>query len=781
MAAEGTSFHEPETCPTKPIFEVNKTHERKCLDCGRPIPLEAPAGFCPHCEMAGAIALSPVAEATSPTFGRPLRYFGDYELIDEIARGGMGVVYKARQISLNRTVAVKMILTGRRPMAVEVNRFRASTRAAAGLQHPNIVPIYEIGEQDGHDYFSMEFVEGPNLAQVVRDNPLPAARAANYVRTIAEAVHYAHERGVLHRDLKPSNILLDSLDQPRVTDFGLAKNLSSDPELTEAGQVLGAPSFIPPEQAAGLTEEVGRHSDVYALGGILYYLLTGHPPFAAETPLATIARVLHHDPVAPRKLNANIPQRLENICLKCLEKRPQRRYPTAKDLADELGRFQRNEPIQAGDRARRDDMSRPWHQRNYVVVGALTAIVLLLIGGVTYWRTRLPGTSARENAQSPGQTNKVLPQVNSPLQSAGGETNNPTQNGQSKVVEHEITGLHPQANKPPVPVASTVQPPIGNIHDAAESGDLEKVTALLAADPSLVNANDEHGTTPLFKAASEGHSEVVKLLLDKGASVDAKADTGVTPLLLASQNGHLEVVKLLLGKGAAIDTKAKNGAYSLFLAAEDGHLDVVELLLDKGAEINAKGYTGATPLLIAAKTDHPEVAKVLLEKGAAVDAKNDNGDTPLSIAAQNGHLEVVKLLLASHAAVDAKANDGGTPLLLASQEGYLDVVKVLLANGAAVNAAGNNGATSLFLAAGFKHPDVVKLLLDKGATVDAKVNNGLTPLFVAVDSGQLEAVRLLLDKGANPNVEAVGLTPLGIAEKKGYSKIADLLRKGVNH
>jgi len=748
VAAESAGFHEPETCPTKPIFAVNKMNERKCVDCGRPIPLEAPAGFCPHCEMAGAIALSPVGEAAFATFGRPLRYFGDYELIDEIARGGMGVVYKARQISLNRTVAVKMILTGRRPMAVEVNRFRASTRAAAGLQHPNIVPIYEIGEQDGHDYFSMEFVDGPNLAQVVRDNPLPAARAANYVRTIAEAVHYAHERGVLHRDLKPSNILLDSLDQPRVTDFGLAKNLSSDPELTEAGQVLGAPSFIPPEQAAGLTEEVGRHSDVYALGGILYYLLTGHPPFAAETPLATIARVLHHDPIAPRKLNASIPQRLENICLKCLEKRPQRRYPTAKDLADELGHFQRNKPIRADDRDRRGDMGHPWFQRNYVMVGSFSAIVLLLIGSITYWRTRLPGQSTRMTAQSPGQTDKALPQADSTLQSAGGKTTNLTKSGEAKVVEREIADPHSQADKSQASVGAKGPSSVSDIYDAAGTGDLERVKALLVANVDVNAPRADDGVTALMTASEFGHLDVVRVLLEAKAEVNAKMNNGGTALILASSYGHLDVVKALLDAKADANAKAGNGGMALMLASEKGHLEVVQALLDAKADVNGKANDGMTPLIFASQFGHLDVVQKLLAAKADVNFNPSKGGTALIMASQQGYEDVVKTLLAAKADVNTQANyDGSTALMLASQNDHIKIVRDLLSANADVNAEAANGVTALIAAANQGRQDVVRLLIDTKANVNAKMSNGNTALRVAIDSGHTDVADLLRQNG----------------------------------
>jgi serine/threonine protein kinase len=361
--------------------------------------------------MAGAIELAALGGA-APSPGQRLRYFGDYELLEEIARGGMGVVYKARQVSLSRVVAVKMILAGRLATAAEVGRFRDEARAAASLQHANIVPIYEIGDQEGQNYFSMEFVDGPNLAQVVRENPLPAARAARYVQTVAEAIHFAHEHGVLHRDLKPSNVLIDPFDQPRVTDFGLAKSVGGNSELTETGQVLGAPSFVPPEQAAGRKEDVGPHSDVYALGAILYHLLTGRPPFAAETLAATLAQVLNNEPVAPRLLNATIPRDLETICLKCLEKDPHRRYLTAKELAEELGRFQRGEPIHARPAGRVEKVWR-WCRRDPALAGSLATAALLLLAGTagSTWqaaRATQAEKTAKSEASKSGQVAKLL-------------------------------------------------------------------------------------------------------------------------------------------------------------------------------------------------------------------------------------------------------------------------------------------------------------------------------------------------------------------------------------
>jgi tetratricopeptide (TPR) repeat protein/tRNA A-37 threonylcarbamoyl transferase component Bud32 len=304
--------------------------------------------------------------------------FGDYELLEEIARGGMGVVYKARQVSLNRTVAVKMILTGQLASAADVQRFRAEAESAARLQHPNIVAIHEIGQHEGQHYFSMDYVDGQNLAQLVGQKPMSPKQAAKYLETIAEAIHHAHQQGILHRDLKPSNILIDNLGQPRVTDFGLAKQIKGASDLTVSGQVLGSPNFMPPEQAAGKRGHVGPWSDVYALGAILFYMLTGRPPFAAETMAETLQLVANTEPLSPRLLSPGVPRDLETICLKCLEKESRLRYGTVRELADELGRFLRDEPILARPINRIEKTWR-WCLRKPAVATAIGLVVALVL------------------------------------------------------------------------------------------------------------------------------------------------------------------------------------------------------------------------------------------------------------------------------------------------------------------------------------------------------------------------------------------------------------------
>lgn len=317
---------------------------RQCPTCSRPLPTRTRSRFCPRCSLRGALELTE-DEAIPPLENG--RLIGDYELLEMLGRGGMGVVYRARQRSLNRLVAVKLLVAGEFADTAARRRFQAEAAAAARLRHPHIVAIHEIGDHEGQPFFSMELVEGRTFADLVRDGPLPPGTAARLLKPVAEAVQFAHSQGVLHRDLKPSNLLLDGFGQPHVSDFGLARRLDNSERFTLTGEVLGSPSYLAPEQARGDRAHEGPASDVYALGAILYQMLTGRPPFLGASPQAILRQVIETEPLAPRKLNPAIPLDLETVCLKCLEKEPARRYPTAQALAAELDRFLKYEPLQA--------------------------------------------------------------------------------------------------------------------------------------------------------------------------------------------------------------------------------------------------------------------------------------------------------------------------------------------------------------------------------------------------------------------------------------------------
>lgn len=399
----------------------------------------------------------------APQSGDRVHYFGDYELLEEIARGGMGVVYSARQVSLDRPVALKMILSGQLAGDEEVKRFLAEARAAANLDHPNIVPVFEVGQHNEQHYFSMALIDGPSLASRVAEGPLPPSEAVQIVKVVSEAIAYAHHRGVLHRDLKPGNILLanetlsekigsskrvsrkpDHDDQessedenantfvPKLTDFGLAKKLEDDEGLTATGQILGTPAYMPPEQAAGRLTEVTEASDVYSLGAILYCLLTGRPPFQAATAMETVLQVLEEEPVAPRLINPAIPLDLETITLKCLEKPTENRYDSADELAEELGRYQSGEPIHARPVGQAERGWR-WCKRNPIVAGLTASLALVLLLGICV--SSGLAWYADMNRQVAESANIELSKKTEDLESANGELSEKTEDLKSANVK----------------------------------------------------------------------------------------------------------------------------------------------------------------------------------------------------------------------------------------------------------------------------------------------------------------------------------------------------------
>ena len=294
--------------------------------------------------------------------------FGDYDLIEEIGRGGMGIVYRARQRSLGRVVAVKMLLRRDLASAADLTRFRSEAEAAAKLDHPGIVSVFEVGEHDGHPFYSMQYVEGTTLARRLADGPLEPREAASLIADVADAVQAAHARGILHRDLKPSNILLDPLGRPHVSDFGLAKHLEADTSVTHTGAILGTPCSMSPEQAAGSRGDVGPASDVWSLGAILYQGLTGRPPFQASSPMDTLLAVLESDPPMPRSIDRHIDRDLELVTLKCLQKPIDLRYRSAGALAADLRAFLAGEPVAASRGGLADVVARLFRETHHAVV-----------------------------------------------------------------------------------------------------------------------------------------------------------------------------------------------------------------------------------------------------------------------------------------------------------------------------------------------------------------------------------------------------------------------------
>ena len=327
---------------------------RVCRKCGAKIYSDAPEELCTSCTLKTALAFVAEADecssAENPEADRTrdnentarvadlLGELGDYELLEEIGRGGQGVVFRARQKSLNRVVALKVISLGQWASKAHLKRFRLEAEAAARLEHPGIVAIHEVGERDGSCYFSMKFVEGGQLDEVVRRTPMSIRQAVELIAKVARTVHYAHEHGILHRDIKPGNILLDGKGEPNLTDFGLARLVETESTMTRTLEVIGTPSYMAPEQAMGNNAAVSNATDVYGIGAVLYQLLTGQPPFAGGATYETIRLLLDTEPRHPRLLNPKINRDLSTICLKCLEKDPKRRYSSALALAEDLER-----------------------------------------------------------------------------------------------------------------------------------------------------------------------------------------------------------------------------------------------------------------------------------------------------------------------------------------------------------------------------------------------------------------------------------------------------------
>jgi serine/threonine protein kinase/Tfp pilus assembly protein PilF len=377
----------------------SKQTQLVCAQCGsRLSATDSAEEICINCLLRSAVAEDDVDSGKTPRRsdqlirgdnGAPVE-FGDYELLQEIGRGSQGVVYRARQKSLNRIVALKVIALGHWAAEPHVKRFRREAEAAARLRHPGIVPIYEVGERDGACYFTMGLVEGGQLDAMLEREPMPIRSAVELIVKLARTVQYAHEHNILHRDIKPGNILLDEKGEPHLTDFGLARLVEAESTVTRTREVLGTPSYMAPEQAAGETTKLGKATDVYGLGAVLYQLLTGHPPFAGGTTYETIRLLLNTEPRKPRVLNRKIDRDLSTICLKCMEKDPQRRYPAAAGVAEDLEHWLKHEPIHAKPSGVFTH-TRKWVRRNPSTTVLVTLLVALAVGlGVTVWHRKPP-------------------------------------------------------------------------------------------------------------------------------------------------------------------------------------------------------------------------------------------------------------------------------------------------------------------------------------------------------------------------------------------------------
>jgi WD40 repeat protein/predicted Ser/Thr protein kinase len=412
--------HDQADADNRPAPENLTTAQlNSCPRCKKELPIDAPAGICPKCLLAAGMENFEGSETVNHMEASTLQPgppqsvisleeigtdFGDYELLEELGRGGMGVVYRAHQKSLDREVAIKMLLAGTLADEQAIERFYVEAQAVGQLRHPNIVRVFEVSKHRGHHFFSMEYIHGQSLDELAHNRPLTAREAVAYVKTIAEAIHCAHEAGIIHRDLKPSNILTDAMAQPLIMDFGLAKRTEDESGITSTGKIMGTPSYMPPEQIRTGEQGIGPACDIYALGAILYDLLTGRPPFRGESSMDILMQVLEKDPVPPSALAPALDPDLETITLKCLEKDPAQRYSSAQALADELGRHLRGMAIQARPVTWMERSWR-WCRRKPAAAAsvALLAILLLVLsigGPLTAWQQRVLRFEAANKAQT---------------------------------------------------------------------------------------------------------------------------------------------------------------------------------------------------------------------------------------------------------------------------------------------------------------------------------------------------------------------------------------------
>jgi ankyrin repeat protein len=775
----------------------------------------------------------------------PGTIIGRYKLLEKIGEGGFGVVWMAEQEEpVRRRVALKIIKAGMDTRQV-LARFEAERQALAMMEHPNIARVFDGGATDtGRPYFVMELVKGVPITEYCDANKLSTPdRLALFIQ-VCQAVQHAHQKGIIHRDLKPSNILVteqDGAPVPKVIDFGVAKatqaRLTERTLFTGLHQMIGTPAYMSPEQAGLGALDLDTRSDIYALGALLYELLTGRTPFTKEefekagldeifrlireqdppkpsTRLSTLTQeelttISTRRQSEPARLNRLVRGDLDWIAMKALEKDRQRRYETASAFARDIERHLGSEPVSAAApgvvyRARKFVRR---HRSRLAVAGLVVLVLGLAAVGV---RLGLKNQSSHHALQAMG-TNAVF----TTAQSGDAEALRRLLDANPRLMEERDAG-----GSTPLAYAAT----------AGKTNTLR----LLLARGAVVDATNRLGLTPLLHAALRSHAAAVAALLEAGANPNHVDQSGVTALLAASLAGSTNVGRVLLAQGAQVDVVyLPTKLTALHQAAMLGHADFVQLLLDHGARADRKDTTGSTPLhstatgfsgasmirawnnkandaasredhdpkwptateafsnqldqaasvmpasFLAGGGEHGRVAKLLLARKADLEATNDTGCTPLLTAALFTNLAVAEVLVAHKANLNARAKDGSTPLNLAALKGDERVTALLLEAGADLNLADSAGFTPLNTAAEAGYRGVVKALLAHNANPNLACPNGQTPLHTAAGRGDIESMRLLLDRGAALHPLSPSGTPLAWAvQSRQREAVKFLLQRG---
>jgi serine/threonine protein kinase/ankyrin repeat protein len=663
---------------------------------------------------------------------------GGYEILGELGRGSMGVVYHARDVGIGRPVAIKVIRmdagTSAEESALLRQRLIREASVAGRIYHPSIVTVHQLGEEGDNVFIVMEFVEGSSLERLLGHNPtLDRGWVLDILAQVAVALDYAHKCGVVHRDIKPANILVRADGRVKIADFGIAKlTAGATSGMTAAGVSIGSPAYMSPEQIQA--SEVDGRSDQFALATIAFQMLAGRMPFKGTTAHTLMFQIVTADPFDPQPGDLPLSPALRSVLARALAKKPQDRFPDCASFIQELTNAAGGGPslsttstLQAGPPVAKANKS--WLFAP--IAGGLLTVGLIAAGiyYYTHWRCCSPA----------------------PLPLAAVEPT-PTPTPEPTPVPTPAPVKAASEPKPRPPVAKEPIPtPVISLLDAVKYGKVEAAKSLLA-NGANVNEKDTDGSTPLMIAAggtaylADG-LPVVELLVNARASLEAQDSKGRTALHRAVAEGHTAVVHFLLESGALVNKKTTEGATPLFYAVQFGRLPALQLLIERHAQLNLADASGTTPLMIASEGNTPMV-EALLAAGAQVDSKDSRGRTALHRASAEPKPEAVRLLLEHSAKPNERAKDGSTPLIQAVTFGRAAVAQVLIDHGADVNLADSNENTPLMIAAEksayIKDPaHFVKLLLDHGAKRAMKDSRGRTAWQRASESQNTAAAALL--------------------------------------
>jgi serine/threonine protein kinase len=689
------------------------------------------------------------SQSENPLFGTIL---GDYEIESELGRGGMGVVYRARQISLDRPVAMKVLSSELGADEEFVNRFLREARAAARLNHPNVIQVFDAGVHEDIYFFVMELAQGQDLAQLLRDRKRFKERdALVMVQEAAKGLAFAHQQGIVHRDIKPANLMLIEGKVIKIGDLGLAKWKSheSDNSLTAAGVTMGTPYYISPEQIRSL-EDIDGRSDIYALGMTLYHFLVGKPPFCKGSSAEIMAQHLS-EPVGWETLRSEASEKTCELVAAMVEKDREKRVPEMQTVVQWIGSILGQTDESFGRSKKKEGEAKK--KENFFTRSApswvtslfyLTVVVLI---GVLVW-SKFRGSKDPESAaivETPSISETQPPTEQIP---------HPTVMQEEEPVKHAIVKTLPLKKVVPTSKTSPSEessPRVAEKREPSRPKSENSPKETPKTTPQMVQAQPPPTIDNLFGAVSKGTVEDVAAILSYGIDVSSINDKKQSALMFAAALGRTEMINFLIDKKISLNLQDLHGMTAVAYAADKGQSEALAALLAGGADPNLKNIDGQTALMRAAFDGKLEPVNELLKRRAALDEQDNNGMSALMYASYNGHAEVVKAIIASKPNLNQKEKkEGDTPLLLATKNRHLEVIRALVDAKVNINQGNNMGRTPLMYAAWQGNKEVVEFLLQKGANKSSVAKDGGTPLKAAGFSGHFEIVEILKKAGARP-------------------------------